>query len=101
LILRSIVCEPDEREDEFYRLLLFYRDRRTSGSTGGAPQSLSRLLVVGTGFGKDRASQIANETLGGELRALSAEDVGLQLPATDLSFDSIAAPAGLATLHWS
>lgn len=101
LILRSVLCEPDEREDEFYRLLLFYRDRRTSEATSGAPQSLSRLLVVGTGFGKERASEIANETLGGQLRALSAEDVGLQLPATDLSFDYIAAPAGLATLHWS
>ena len=27
LIVRSIACEPEEREDEFYRLLLFYRDR--------------------------------------------------------------------------
>lgn len=101
LILRSVLCEPDEREDEFYRLLLFYRDRRSSESEQGAPQPLSRLLVVGTGFDKDRASEIANETLGGHLRVLGAEDVGLQLPATDLSFDFIAAPAGLATLHWS
>jgi hypothetical protein len=101
LILRSVLCEPDEREDEFYRLLLFYRDRRSSEADHGSAQSLSRLLVVGTGFGKDRASEIANETLGGNLRALRAEDLGLQLPATDLSFDFIAAPAGLATLHWA
>jgi len=32
------------------------------------------------------------------LRALDAEDLGLQLPSSDLSFDAIAAPAGLATL---
>ncbi len=101
LILRSVLCEPGEREDEFYRLLLFYRDRRSSEAEHGAPQALARLLVVGTGFGKDRASEIANETLGGHLRVLGAADVGLQLPAADLSFDLVAAPAGLATLHWT
>ena len=100
LILRSVICEPEEREDEFYRLLLFYRDRRAS-ETNGDSQSLSQLLVVGKGFGRDRAREIANETLGGNLHMLGAEDVGLHLPASDLQFDIIAAPAGLATLHWS
>jgi hypothetical protein len=93
-IVRSVACAPEERDDEFYRLLLFYRDRRTGEA------ALSRLMVVGTGFGKERASEIANETLGVHLHTLRAEEVGLQLPATDLNFDSIAAPAGLATLHW-
>jgi hypothetical protein len=100
LILRTVVCEPEEREDEFYRLLLFYRDRRTS-EKDGTPQSLSHLMVIGQTFGKERASEIATETLGGHLHVLRAEDVGLQLPASDLNFDAIAAPAGLATLHWS
>jgi hypothetical protein len=98
LIMRSITCEANEREDEFYRLLLFYRDRRVSE---GAQQLLSRLLVVGDGFSKQRTSEIAAETLGGNLVALGAPDVGLQLPASDLSFDTIAAPAGLATMAWS
>jgi len=31
---------------------------------------------------------------------LQAEDLGLQLPNREFSFDSIAAPAGLATLSW-
>lgn len=100
LILRTVVCEPDEREDEFYRLLLFYRDRRAA-EVDGAAQPLTQLLVVGRGFGKDRASAIANETLGSHVHVLGPEDLGLQLPASDLRFDSIAAPAGLATLHWS
>jgi hypothetical protein len=99
LILRTVVCEPEEREDEFYRLLLFYRDRRAAED--GATQPLTQLLVVGKGFGKERASQIANETLGSHVHVLGPEDLGLQLPASDLRFDSIAAPAGLATLHWS
>ncbi len=97
IILRSIQCEEEEREDEFYRLLLFYRDRRAADAAE-ASQMLSGLLVTGNGFSKARASEIVNETLGGNLRALEAEDLGLQLPTRDLSFDAIAAPAGLAAL---
>jgi len=100
LVMRSVVCEPDEREDEFYRMLLFYRDRRAS-ETGGDGHSLTQLMIIGRGFGKERASEIATETLGEHLHVLRAEDVGLMLPSSDLSFDAIAAPAGLATLHWA
>lgn len=96
LILRSIKCEGQEREDEFYRLLLFYRDRRAA--EGVEASQLSGLLVTGNGFSKARASEIVNETLGGNLRALEAEDLGLQLPTRELNFDAIAAPAGLAAL---
>ena len=95
LIVRTVTCTEDEFEDEFYRLLLFYRDR-------GAPedQGLRRLMVIGEGITKQRAGEIVNETTGGDLRPLEAEDLGLQLPSRDFSFDSIAAPAGLATLSW-
>ncbi len=65
-----------------------------------ASQMLSGLLVTGDGFSKVRASEIVNETLGGHLRALRATDLGLHLPTKDLSFDAIAAPAGLAALSF-
>jgi len=99
LIVRTVSCAEDEFEDEFYRFLLFYRDR-------GAPEgvsnghTLTRLMVIGEGITKQRAGEIVNETTGGDLRPLEAEDLGLQLPSPDFSFDSIAAPAGLATLSW-
>ena len=99
LILRTVSCDAPEREDEFYRLLLFYRDRRAA-DLNQAGQLLSGLLVVGNGFGKDRVREIVNETLGGDLRPLQAEDLGLDLPTNEISFDAIAAPAGLATLAW-
>ena len=99
LIFRSIECDPNEREDEFYRLLLFYRDRH-SDSPEEDDQSLSRFLVTGTGFSKERASEIINETLGGNLQPLHPDDLGLRLPTRELDFDMIAAPAGLATLAW-
>jgi hypothetical protein len=98
LIVRSVICEPDECEDELYRLLLFYRDRR-----GGDPDNsnqLSRVMVVGNLLGKDRACEIVSETMGTNLRPLQAQDLGLQLMTRELSFDALAAPAGLATLSW-
>jgi hypothetical protein len=98
LILRTVTCSEDEFEDEFYRLLLFYRDR--SGPEVGDGQGLKRLMVIGEGITKQRAGEIVNETTGGDLRPLEAHDLGLQLPSRNFKFDSIAAPAGLATLSW-
>jgi hypothetical protein len=98
LIVRTVNCAEGEFEDEFYRFLLFYRDRNIPERVGDLP--LRRLMVIGEGITKQRAGEIVNETTGGDLRPLAAEDLGLQLPSRDFSFDSIAAPAGLATLSW-
>lgn len=99
LIVRTVTCTEDEFEDEFYRFLLFYRDRNVpEGVENG--HGLTRLMVIGEGITKQRAGEIVNETTGGDLRPLEAEDLGLELPSRDFSFDSIAAPAGLATLSW-
>jgi len=98
LIVRTVSCTPAEWEDELYRLLLFYRDRRAEGQEAGT--TLSRLMVLGDGLHKERVGEIVNETTGGDLRVLEAEDLGLQLPTRELSFDAIAAPAGLATMSW-
>jgi len=99
LMIRAVSCEKEECEDELYRLLLYYRDRRSGDSSKGS-QVLSRVLVIGETFEKNRALEIVNETLGTDLRPLEAADVGLQLATRQLSFDAIAAPAGLATLSW-
>lgn len=99
LIVRTVICEPTECEDELYRMLLFYRDRR-GGEADQTGQVMGRVMVVGELLGKERALQIINETLGANLRSLGAHDLGLQLATRELSFDAIAAPAGLATLSW-
>jgi hypothetical protein len=57
-------------------------------------------MVVGEGLSRLRAGEIVKETTGSEVATLEAEDVGLMLPGRDLTFDSIAAPAGLATLSF-
>lgn len=101
VIARSVLCEAEDRDDELYRLLLFYRDRVLStADAAGAALPLDRLLVVGEGFDKAHVSEIVNETLEVHLRALGPVEVGLALPSAELSFDAIAAPAGLATLAW-
>jgi len=99
-IVRSVMCETDDRDDELYRLLLFYRDRVISSDGEANGNALDRLLVVGEGFDKDHVSEIVNETLETLPHVLNSTDVGLVLPPGELSFDSLAAPAGLATLAW-
>ena len=99
LIVRTVSCAEGEFEDEFFRLLLFYRDRNIPEDAGDN-LPLRRLMVIGDGITKQRAEEIVNETTGGDLRPLAADDLGLQLPGREFSFDSIAAPAGLATLSW-
>jgi hypothetical protein len=98
LIVRTVACDPNECEDELFRLLLFYRDRR--GGDSEQVVQLARMLIVGKLMSKDRAGEIVTETLGANLRSLDAADLGLQLATRELSFDAIAAPAGLATLSW-
>ncbi|HEV7683100.1 MAG TPA: hypothetical protein VGO68_13305, partial [Pyrinomonadaceae bacterium] len=98
LIVRTVNCDPADCEDELYRLLLFYRDRRAGD--GDNRDQLSRVMIVGDLLEKVRASEIVSETLGTNLKPLDAHDLGLQLMTRELSFDAIAAPAGLATLAW-
>ena len=96
LIVRTVTCNDDECEDEFYRLLLFYRDRNSA--TDSQTSQLSRMMVIGQSLPKERAGSIVRETMGIDLTPLEAEDLGLTLPGRDLSFDVVAAPAGLATM---
>ena len=99
LTLRSVFCEIEEFDDELHRVLLFYHERAgSSGSGNGAP--VDRLLVIGDRLDKQRVAKIARETLGVSLRPMDAADVGLLIPAGDVAFDAIAAPAGLARLAW-
>lgn len=97
-VVRSVTCTENETDDEIYRLLMFYRDRFGSGANANA---LEKLLVVGKNFAPARLKEIADEAIGRPLKILSAEDVGLSLPAQTLSFNDLAAPAGLATLGWN
>ena len=96
-VVRNVTCSEDERDDEIFRLLMFYRDRLSDEQGGNL---LEKLLVIGKDFTPARLREIASEALGRTLNILRPEDVGLNLPASNLKFDELAAPAGLATLGW-
>ncbi|HYY42312.1 MAG TPA: hypothetical protein VE775_06225, partial [Pyrinomonadaceae bacterium] len=102
LFVRSIVCEAEDRADELYRFLLFYRDRMAAqaGESGDTSAPLAQLLVAGRGLEPQVAHALVAETLDMHPRLVNAEDVRLALPASDLDFNLIAAPAGLAALAW-
>jgi len=99
ITLRAVFCEAAECDDELHRVLLFYRER-SSANGQGDPASVDRLLIVGDWLDKQRVVDITQQTLGVRLKPLNAADVGLIIPPGDLSFDAIAAPAGLARLAW-
>lgn len=96
-VIRSVTCSENERDDEIYRLLMFYNDRFAVES---ADSFLSKLLVVGKGLVSAKINEIAGEALGRALRVLSPEDVGLNIPTGSIRFDDVAAPAGLAAYGW-
>lgn len=93
-VVRSVTCTPAEYDDEIYRLLMFYNDR-FGGSEGG--NLLDRLLLIGENLMPDRIRAISNEAFGRSLSILRSDDVGLGVPVGALSFDDLAAPAGLAS----
>jgi len=103
LLVRSIVCEAEDRIDELYRFLLFYRDRvQTLSADADAPaaDAIGRMMIAGDGIEHAEASAIIEETLNVRPRLVSAADVRLAFPSNELDFDAIAAPAGLAALAW-
>ncbi|HYP02480.1 MAG TPA: hypothetical protein VER76_19975 [Pyrinomonadaceae bacterium] len=105
LLVRSIVCDAEDRVDELYRFLLFYRDRVQTPSLDAedAPpvDTIGRMFLAGDGIEHKEASAIIEETLNTHPRLVTAADVRLVLPSAELDFDQIAAPAGLAALAWA
>jgi hypothetical protein len=96
-VIRSVTCTIDEQDDEIYRLLMFYNDRFAAVSR---EKLLERILLIGKSFVPAKIREISEEALGRTLRILPPEEIGLNLPASSLNFDELAAPAGLAALGW-
>jgi hypothetical protein len=96
-VVRSVTCSGQECDDEIYRLLMFYHDRFADSDSGS---DLDKLLVIGKELTPSKIKEISAEALGRAVTILRPEDVGLNMPASSLRFDDIAAPAGLAALGW-
>jgi hypothetical protein len=109
LYVRGVICETEDRADELYRFLLFYRDRTSPQGAAGeeeappAPlygEGIGRLLVAGTGLEESEACAIVEETLSATPRSVRPADLRLAFPEAGIDFRQIAAPAGLAALAW-
>jgi Tfp pilus assembly PilM family ATPase len=112
LFVRAVSCEREDLSDELFRFLLFYRDRNTVPAAEGdvaehasqpiiITDRIERLLVAGTGLDYAQASAIVEETLSVPPRAVGADDLRLSFSTTEIDFQQIAAPAGLAALAWA
>ncbi len=98
IVVRSVTCSESEIDDEIYRLLMYYQDRVAHNGGDGR---LSRLMVLGDPLDKERLYEITAEAVGSELQVVRPNDLGFEIPANNLSFDDLAAPAGLASLAWN
>ena len=96
-VVRSVTCAPNEIDDEVYRLLMFYNDRFADAQGGNL---LSRLLLIGRDLVPEKIRAISTDAFGRTLAIVRSEDVGLNVPVGSLSFDDLAAPAGLAAFGW-
>lgn len=96
-VVRTVTCDEKERDDEIFRLLMFYKDRLADERSG---EILERLLIIGKNIVPAKIREISAEALGTALNVLRPEDVGLNIPVGSLNFDDLAAPAGLAALGW-
>ncbi|MFN7930078.1 MAG: hypothetical protein U0Y68_19570 [Blastocatellia bacterium] len=91
LLIREVVCSPAEREDELFRLMIFYRDRL-------APtQPVKRLLIIGEPNEQAPFAQALTAALEQTPQKLAPLSLGLSLEA-NAPFHRLAAAAGLATL---
>ena len=97
ILVREVTCAPEECEDEFFRLLVFYRDRLTP-DTG--PISLARLLTLGTASEQRRFRDVVQAALDQSAVSLDALQLGLRVEP-QAPFREMAGATGLATMAWS
>ena len=91
LLVREVTCSPTEREDELFRLMVFYRDRLNP------LQPLKRVLIIGEATEQTTLSQAIAAALEYNPQKLLPLTLGLNLESS-LPFNWVAAATGLATL---
>ncbi len=97
ILVREVSCTPEEREDEFFRLLVFYRDRLMPED---GQVTLSRLLTLGNAYDQRRFREVLASALENVAIMLDPAQIGLQVEPS-APFKEFAAAAGLATLAWN
>ncbi len=96
ILVREVECTPEEREDEFYRIIVFYRDRLVSETE---PIKLSRVLTLGTAAEQRSFREVVVSALENHTIALDTNQIGLRVDSS-APFNHFAAASGLATMAW-
>jgi Tfp pilus assembly PilM family ATPase len=96
LLVREVECEPEERENEFYRLMVFYRDRL---APAGSDAPISRALVIGGAAEQRRFRDVLSSAMERHAITLDPPQIGLRVDP-NAPFNHFAAAGGLATLAW-
>jgi len=96
ILVREVECSPEEREDEFFRLVVFYRDRLLPEN---APVTLNRVLTLGTVSDQRRFREVLSTALENHAVSLDPQQIGLKVDS-NAPFNHFAAASGLATMAW-
>jgi len=96
IMVREVECSPEECEDEFFRLVVFYRDRLVPENE---PITLSRVLTLGTPADQRRFREVLSSALENHTVALDPQQIGLKVDPS-APFNHFAAAGGLATMAW-
>ncbi len=97
LLVREVECAPEDRENEFFRLMVFYRDRLAREDSSGA---LNRLLTIGPIPDQRRFRDVLSSAIERQVIALDPTQLGLRVDP-NAPFNNFAAAAGLATMAWA
>src|SRR5262249_21453569 len=96
LLVREVECPPEERENEVFRLMIFYRDRL---AREGADAPLSRVLTIGPASEQRRFRDVLSSAMERHIVALDPPQIGLRVDP-NAPFNYFAAAGGLATMAW-
>jgi Tfp pilus assembly PilM family ATPase len=97
ILIREVICPPEEREDEFFRLLVYYRDRIAVTDEN---LTLNRFLIIGNPAEQRQFREVFSAALERNSILLSPQQLGLNVDS-NAPVNSFFAAAGLATMAWS
>jgi Tfp pilus assembly PilM family ATPase len=96
ILVREVNCPLEERENEFYRLMVFYRDRL---ATETSQPPLNRLLTIGNPTEQRSFCGVLASALETKVVLLRPQNLGLRVDP-NAPFNHFASAGGLATMAW-
>jgi Tfp pilus assembly PilM family ATPase len=96
ILVREVTCPLEERENEFYRLMVFYRDRLLPENS---PVTLNRMLTIGGPAEQRRFRDVLTAAIEKNTVSLDPQQLGLRVDP-NMPFNHFAAAGGLATMAW-